>query len=131
MLGWDRYGFNNKRVGTRYVELVFLYPMGSAGHVVHSGASERVKHRHTIFHAQVGPVQFSEKTHRDTLRRTCIFAFDGICGSHSAFRSVWGTKRPRTIFHGRLSPVRFTEKVCRDTLCRTYVFCVRRDLRAT
>jgi hypothetical protein len=39
MLKWDQYGFHIKRVGTRYVELVFLHPVGSADHVVHSHAS--------------------------------------------------------------------------------------------
>jgi hypothetical protein len=39
MLGWDWYGFNKRRTGTRYIELVFLHKMGYAGHVVHSGTS--------------------------------------------------------------------------------------------
>jgi hypothetical protein len=40
MLGWDRYIFDKKRGRTRYVELVFLYPVGFAGHIMHFGASE-------------------------------------------------------------------------------------------
>jgi hypothetical protein len=40
MHGWDQYGFNKNRVGTCYSEHVFFYPMGSAGHVVHSGTFE-------------------------------------------------------------------------------------------
>jgi hypothetical protein len=37
MLRWDQYGFDIKRVGTRYDELVLLHPVGSACHVVHFG----------------------------------------------------------------------------------------------
>jgi hypothetical protein len=34
-----RCSFHKKRVGTRYVKLVFLHPVGSAYHVVHSSGS--------------------------------------------------------------------------------------------
>jgi hypothetical protein len=39
VLGWDRCGFLKKRVRTSYVELVFLYLVGSVSQVVHCGAS--------------------------------------------------------------------------------------------
>jgi hypothetical protein len=38
MLRWDEYEFPEKRAGTRYAEFVFLHPVGSVGHVVHSCA---------------------------------------------------------------------------------------------
>jgi hypothetical protein len=37
--GLDRHGFDKNRIGTRYAELAFVLPVGSAGHLVHSGAS--------------------------------------------------------------------------------------------
>jgi hypothetical protein len=39
MLGWDPYGFDKKRNGTPYTELMFSHLVGSACHVVHFSAS--------------------------------------------------------------------------------------------
>jgi hypothetical protein len=41
MLGWPWCGFHKKNVQTLYAKLVFLHLVGSAGHVVQSGASGR------------------------------------------------------------------------------------------
>jgi hypothetical protein len=35
MAEWDCYGYEKKRTGTHYAELVFLHPVGSAIHMVH------------------------------------------------------------------------------------------------
>jgi hypothetical protein len=39
MFRWAQCSFYKKRVGICDVELVFLHPVGSAGHVVHSDVS--------------------------------------------------------------------------------------------
>jgi hypothetical protein len=39
ILWWVWCGLHKKHPGTRYAELVFLHLVGSAGHVVHFGAS--------------------------------------------------------------------------------------------
>jgi hypothetical protein len=39
MVGWAGCGFHKKHARTRYAKLVFLHPVGYAGHIVHSCAS--------------------------------------------------------------------------------------------
>jgi hypothetical protein len=48
MIRWDWYRFDKTSAGTRYAKVVFLLVMGSAGHVVHSGAS-RAQHVDALF----------------------------------------------------------------------------------
>jgi hypothetical protein len=38
MFGWKQYRFHKKHARTRYAKIMFLHPVGSVGHVVHSGA---------------------------------------------------------------------------------------------
>jgi hypothetical protein len=122
MLGLDWYRFNKKCAGTIYAELAFVDPVGSAGHVVHYGAFGDMNHRSTIFHARVGLVRNLQKARQDPLRQTCVFASGWICGSHSAFRCVWGMKHRCTIFHARVGLVWIQQKSHRDTLRQTCVF---------
>jgi hypothetical protein len=89
---------HKKRTGTRYAALVFLHSLGSAGHVVHSGVSGARKIDTLFFMFGLGPIWIQQKARRDTIRRTCVFASAGICGSRSAFRCVQGAKRGHTIF---------------------------------
>jgi hypothetical protein len=57
----DRYRFDKKGVRTRYAELLFLHPVGYAGHIVHSTASGVQNIDELFFHAQVGLVRIAEK----------------------------------------------------------------------
>jgi hypothetical protein len=97
MLGWGRYGFDKNRIGTHYIEHVFLHPLGSAGHVVHFGAS-MTRNVGALFSCLVEPVCIRRKARRDMFRQTCVSTSGGICGPRSAFRCVGGAKCQHTFF---------------------------------
>jgi hypothetical protein len=84
MLVWTLCGSHKKRTEIRYDEFVFLLLLGSAGHVVHSGVS-RARTCGPLFFILGCPRCVTQKVCRDTLRRTCVFAFIGIFQSHSGF----------------------------------------------
>jgi hypothetical protein len=64
MLRWDRYSFDKKHFRTRYVELLFLHPVGSAGHVVHFGASRERTIETIFFKLSWGRYGFDKKRFR-------------------------------------------------------------------
>jgi hypothetical protein len=60
MLRSARCSFHKKRAGARHVEVMFLCPVGSAGHVVHSNASG-ARNIYALFSCSGGPGAVSIK----------------------------------------------------------------------
>jgi hypothetical protein len=102
---WDQYGFDKKRFRTRYAELVFLNPVGSARHVVHSSASGARNDDALFFILGWDRYGFDKKPFKTRYAELVFFASGGICGSHSAFLCIRGMKSRHTIFHARVGPV--------------------------
>jgi hypothetical protein len=58
MLGWARYGFHKMCIGTHCAELMVFASGGISGSRTSFWCIPAMKHRHTIFQARVGLVQF-------------------------------------------------------------------------
>jgi hypothetical protein len=76
MLGWARRCFNKKHTGTRYIEAVFLHPVGYVGHVLHSGASGR-RNINTLFF-MLGWDQYGFDKKRTETRYTELVVFASV-----------------------------------------------------
>jgi hypothetical protein len=109
MLWWAQCSFYKKRVGTRYAKIVFLHLVGSAGHIVHSGA-RGAPNVGALFSCWGGPGTVSIKiAPGDVTPTLCFLHLVGSTGhrSRSASWYIWGTKRQCVIIPARMGLVLF------------------------
>jgi hypothetical protein len=115
MLGWHRHGFDKKSVGTHYAELVFLHPVGSASHVVHSSVSE-ARNSDTLFFMLRWDMYGVNKKHTGTHYADLVFLHPMGFAGHVVHSSASGERNGDALFSWS-SGVRygFDDEKCRDT----------------
>jgi hypothetical protein len=120
MLGWDRYRFNKKHVGTCYAELLFFHPLRSAGHVVHSVAPghETSTHYCSCWWDRFG---FNKKRAETRYAELVILYSMGTAG-HVVHSGAFGVRNVDALFFMLGGPDAVSIKTCRETLRRTCVF---------
>jgi hypothetical protein len=121
MLGWDWFGFDEKRARTGYTELVFLHPVGSACHVVDSGASEAQKVDTLFFMPGWARCGFHEKSTRTRYTEVVFLHPIGYAG-HVVHTSPSGAQNVDVLFF-----MLWWAWYCFQNLC----FCIRWNRRFT
>jgi hypothetical protein len=120
MLGGAQCNFHLKCVRTRYVELVFLHPVGSAGHVLHCGASEK-RNVEALFLGSPGTVMGFIKRPPGHVTPNLCFASSGIFG-HVLHFGVSGSRNVNTLFFMLESAQCNFHKKCAGTRYVIFVF---------
>jgi hypothetical protein len=99
-----RCGLHKKRTGTHYTKVVFLHPMGSAGHVVHYSASG-AQNIDTLFFMLGWACVVLIKSAPRNVTSNMSFCIQWDPRVTYWLRCVRGVKCRCTIFHARVAPV--------------------------
>jgi hypothetical protein len=75
----ERYGSHKQRARTRYVELLFLHPVGSVGHLAYFGASGTRNVDALFFMLRRDRYAFHKKRPLTRYAELVVFASSGIC----------------------------------------------------
>jgi hypothetical protein len=129
MLFWDRYEFDKKHVGTRYAKLVFLHPVGSAVHIVHSGASGARNGNTLFFMLGWDQCELEEKRAGTPCAELVFWHQLGFEG-HVVHNGVMGARNVDAQFFMLGWLVRFPKKHV-GTHYAILCFCIRWNLRVT
>jgi hypothetical protein len=97
MAEWDCYGYEKKRAGTHYAELVFLHPVGSAGHVVHFGVFE-ARNVDPLFSRSGAPSAISIKGALGHITLNLCFCIWWDIRGHVVHCGAFGARNVDTIF---------------------------------
>jgi hypothetical protein len=130
MLGLHRYGFHKNCNGTRYVELLFLHPVGSARHVVHS---VRLRHETSMHYFSCSGGTSTDLTKSASGHVGPNFCFlhpEGSVGNIVHSDASWAQNVNTLFFMLGWDQYGF-EKITTGHVTPNFCFCIQWDLRLT
>jgi hypothetical protein len=130
MLGWDQYGLGKRCIGTRYVELLFFYPVGSPSHAVHFGASEERIVDTLFFKLRWERYRFDKKQIR-TLYAKLVFSHPVGSTGNVVHSSASGARNVDALFSCSGGTGTDSIKIVLGHVTSNFCFCILWDMRVT